>query len=295
MSTSLQRNDNSVANWLASPATMTQLRAALPTHFAPDRMARLALTALRTTRGLPECEPASTMACIMTAAQLGLEIGVLGSAYLVPRRSKNGPPQCTLIIGYQGLLDLVRRSGQVRTIASRIVYRTDTFEIAYDEAVPYRHRPNLDRPDNDPIVGFYCHAILTSGEHVFEWMTKREVDGIRVRFAGRGDSPWDTDYGAMGRKTILRRAAKYLPRSVEMADALEIADKAEAPAYSQEERQVHFTTAPSTMEPSTHGARVPTPPPPPLIAAPVAPANAEPNAPADAYHETELPFDDEVP
>lgn len=291
MSTSLQRTDNSVANWLASPATMTQLRAALPSHFAPDRMARLALTALRTTRGLAECEPASTMACIMTAAQLGLEIGVLGSAYLIPRRAKNGPPQCTLIIGYQGLLDLVRRSGQVRTIASRIVYRSDTFEIAYDEAVPYRHRPNLDRPDNDPIVGFYCHAILTSGEHVFEWMTKREVDAIRSRFAGRGDSPWDTDYGAMGRKTILRRAAKYLPRSVEMADALELADKAEAPAYSNEARQVDLTTAPST-----HGARVPTPPPPALTAAPVAPVDAPAeDAPAEAYHETELPFDDEVP
>jgi phage RecT family recombinase len=79
-------------------------------------MARLALTSLRTVRGLAECTPASIMACVMTASQLGLEPGVLGSCYLIPRKG-----EATFLIGYQGLLDLIRRSGKVTSIASRVV------------------------------------------------------------------------------------------------------------------------------------------------------------------------------
>jgi len=198
--TQIARRDTTVENWLASPATLSQLRAALPSHFAPERMARLALTSLRTVRGLAECTPASIMACVMTASQLGLEPGVLGSCYLIPRKG-----EATFLIGYQGLLDLIRRSGKVTSIASRVVYETDRFEIDYAASVPFTHKPDLRRKDNR-ILGFYCHATLVGGEHLFEWMPLHEVNAIRGRSQSGSSGPWATDFSEMGKKTVASRA-----------------------------------------------------------------------------------------
>ena len=331
--TQIARRDVSVENWLASPATLSQLKAALPSHFAPDRMARLALTQLRTVRGLADCTPASIMACVMTASQLGLEPGVLGSCYLIPRKG-----EATFLIGYQGLLDLIRRSGKVTSIASRVVYETDTFEVDYSAAVPFVHKPDLRRKDSR-ILGFYCHATLLGGEHLFEWMPLHEVQAIRGRsqsgnsgpwatdFAemgkktvlrrsiefsdalaaddrsefgmdappapapaptatvdhevqairGRSQSgnsgPWATDFAEMGKKTVLRRAAKYLPRSIEFSDALAADDSSEfgmdappapaaAPTATVDHEEVRPPAPPSAPSPSS-AARLPAPPPPP--------------------------------
>ncbi len=57
-----------------------QLSLALPKHVNPDRMARLALTCFSTNADLQKCTEHSIIASIMTASQLGLEIGVNGQA-----------------------------------------------------------------------------------------------------------------------------------------------------------------------------------------------------------------------
>jgi recombination protein RecT len=116
------------------------MRAALPAHLTPDRMVRLALTAFRTNPGLSKCSPPSVMAAIMMASQLGLEPHVLGSCYLVPHGT-----ECTLIVGYQGLLQLIRRSGEIAAISARVVYDSDLFEVTLESTPPFRHHPNLRR------------------------------------------------------------------------------------------------------------------------------------------------------
>lgn len=270
MSTELQTTQQqpAVVQWLANPSTLAQLRTALPSHFPAERMARLALTAFRTNRGLQNCTPSSIMAAVMSAAQLGLEPHVQGQCYLVPHGN-----ECTLIVGYQGLLDLIRRSGQVKSLAARIVYASDDFSVSYHTTPPFTHNPNLRRPDNDAVVGVYCHAILTSDEHVFEWMTTADVNAIRNRSRSGKSGPWATDWSEMARKTCLKRAAKYLPKSVQLADALEIADKAEAPAYIDATQQ-----APVKVTKAAHAAQIP-----------AAPADDE----ADDQSPTVVPFEDE--
>ena len=214
-------------------------------------MARLALTAFRTNRGLQNCTPSSIMAAVMSAAQLGLEPHVQGQCYLVPHGN-----ECTLIVGYQGLLDLIRRSGQVKSLAARIVYASDDFNVSFHTTPPFAHNPNLRRPDNDPVVGVYCHAILTSDEHVFEWMTTTDVNAIRNRSKSGKSGPWATDWSEMARKTVLKRAAKYLPKSVQLADALDVADRAEAPGYIDATQQ-----APLRVTKAAHAAQIPSAPP----------------------------------
>ncbi len=101
----------------------SQLAAALPKHVSPDRMIRLACTEFAKNPLLQKCTPVSVFGAIIQASQLGLEIGVLGQAYLVPyRNSKNNTYEAQFIPGYKGLIGLARRSGEVTSIETNIVY-----------------------------------------------------------------------------------------------------------------------------------------------------------------------------
>jgi hypothetical protein len=55
---------------------------------------------------------------------LGLEVGLMGEAHLVPFGS-----QCQLIPGYQGLMKLARNSGIVQDIYGHEVRINDKFDI----------------------------------------------------------------------------------------------------------------------------------------------------------------------
>ncbi|MDO5654485.1 MAG: recombinase RecT, partial [Brachymonas sp.] len=84
-----------------------QIAAALPAHLSADRMARVALTAMRQNPALLDCDPTSVFASVLLAAQLGLEIGVDGQAYLVPYKGK-----CTFVPGWKGYVEMVNRAGR---------------------------------------------------------------------------------------------------------------------------------------------------------------------------------------
>src|SRR5690348_5405799 len=67
---------------------MPAIRQAIPKHMTPERLLRIATTAIRTTPKLKACTAASLLASVMQCAQLGLEPGVLGHAYLIPYNNK---------------------------------------------------------------------------------------------------------------------------------------------------------------------------------------------------------------
>ena len=208
-----------------------EMSRALPKHLNADRMARVALTALRTTKNLAQVTPASFAACIMTLAQIGLEpCTPLGHAYLIPRMMK-GPDgrkamTCTLIIGYQGLIELARRSGQVLAIWATPVYDADRFVVKYGLAPTVEHEPNFDS-DRSPQKLRYVYAaarLKDTAEPVFVVLTRAEIEAARKRGAsGQGvTTPWDTDYEPMALKTAVRRLYRWLPKSIEVASALAV-------------------------------------------------------------------------
>lgn len=219
------------------------LEALLPKHFSPDRMLKLAVGALRTTPKLAGASNASLLGAVVTCAQLGLEPNTpLGHAYLLPfdKRQKIGgewvtvETQVTIIIGYKGMLDLARRSGQIVSISAHEVCENDDFTFAYGLEEELVHRPAMS--DRGAVIGFYSVAKLVGGGHCFEFMSVDEVNYIRDKAAeknrakkdGKGNyiinGPWADNYVEMGRKTALRRLFKYLPISIEnlaFADALD--------------------------------------------------------------------------
>ena len=213
-----------------------QLAMALPDHLTPDRLLRVALTAVQNTPKLLECDRTSLYAAIMTCAQLGLEPdGVLGQAYLIPYGDK-----VAFIPGYKGLLSLARNSGDVQSVIAHEVCANDTFghwderegryllDLANSE--PPTHRLDYTSPRGD-VIAFYAIARFKDGGCHWDVLPKPEVDGIRdnsqgyktaKRFAKQGviNSPWAQHYVEMGKKTAIRRIAKYLPLKVQRAAAM---------------------------------------------------------------------------
>lgn len=195
-------------NWLAQ---------VLPKHVKADRFVKVALAAISKQPDLLECEPNSILLSVMQAGQLGLEpTGVLGSAYLV----KYGK-QCQLIIGYRGLIDLARRSGQILSIEAHVVYEKDKFACTLGLTPTLTHEPCWDA-DPGALRFVYAVARLRDGAVQFEVMSKAQVDAIRRQSKAGSSGPWVTHYDEMAKKTVIRRIAKYLPLTVEMQTAVAI-------------------------------------------------------------------------
>lgn len=211
-----------IADLLTSPAMKQQIALALPRHLTPDRFTRLMLTQLRTVKNLANCTETSLLGSMMTAAQLGLEIGVQGQCWILPFKNKQGDFDAQLLIGYRGLVTLGWRSNMVASIAARAVYDGDDFSYDFGRDL-IQHIPK-DNKDPDKITHFWASVGTTTGGRVWDVMTKKEVDLVRARSRAGSSGPWVTDYPEMGKKTVLRRVMKFAPCSTEMMHAMEIDD-----------------------------------------------------------------------
>ncbi|HBC1992913.1 recombination protein RecT [Legionella pneumophila subsp. fraseri] len=224
----------------------------LPKHLTPERMARIAMTELRKTPKLQECDPLSFIASIMQAAQLGLEPGILGSCYLIPFwNSKLGKFECTFMPGYRGFLDLARRSGQIVSLVARAVYENDEFSYEFGLKENIIHKPAMD--NKGQLIAVYAVALLKDGGHQFDVMSKEEVDTVRETSKSKDNGPWVTHYEEMAKKTVLRRLFKWLPCSVEMQKAVSLDELQEAgmqniKAAASEEFDIDFVIDADTGE-----------------------------------------------
>lgn len=195
-----------------------EIARALPRHMDPDRLARIATTVMRQTPQLGQADPASFLGALMTCAQLGLEPGPLGHAYLVPfKNNRSGTTEVTFIPGYRGLVDLARRSGQVQSVSARVVRAGDLFAYEFGLEPKLTHQPDGDV--DKPVTHVYAVIRYKDGGYDFDVMTLAEVEAIRRRSRASDNGPWKTDYAEMAKKTVLRRLLKTAPMSVEYQQA----------------------------------------------------------------------------
>lgn len=174
---------------------------ALPKHLSADRLTRILVTEVRRNPKLAQADPTSLLGAVMQAAQLGLEPGPLGHAYLVPRyNGKTKTTDVTLQIGYRGYIDLARRSGQIVSIVAREVCDGDQFDFRYGTDEEITHRPALK--DRGEAYAYYGVALLADGGRVIHVMSRDDIDRYRARSQAKDSGPWQTDYDAMARKGI---------------------------------------------------------------------------------------------
>lgn len=212
-------------------AMVPQFAKALPRHMSPDRLARIALTLYRQNPGLAQCSPQSFFGALMQAAQLGLEPGLVGHAWLVPFNNKRtGQKEVQFIIGYQGMIDLARRSGQILSLMAKEVFVNDHFKLIYGlhealEHVPWHLREDKKIDEPGEFRGVYFIAHLKDGGHIINYMPAAEIEEHRVRSKSPDDGPWKTDYMAMAKKTIVRNTFRWLPVSIEVREQIEARDE----------------------------------------------------------------------
>lgn len=199
-----------------------QLSLALPKHLTADRMARLALTAFSTTPALQKCDPRSIAAAVMTAGQLGLEIGVNGQGFLVPYGNT-----CTFVPGWKGLQDLVNRSGRA-TSWTGAVFEGDEFDYQLGDSPFVHHRPG---DEDDPAKMTHVYSVgRVNGSNwpIVEVWTMAKVWKHRDKYNKVGQRHYSfRDQEMYARKVPLLQVLKYLPSSVELSNALAVANAAE--------------------------------------------------------------------
>ena len=192
----------------------------LPEGMDPKRVVRLAKFAVHRNPALLKCDPVSVIEAIVTACQLGLEINSpIGGAHLVPYKTR-----CQMIPDYRGLVKLALQNDDCLKLVAREVYEGDLIHIMQGTSESIEHVPLLGgevRMDGD-ITGFYAVATLKGGVTVHEYAPKGDVDKIRARSRAGNSGPWETDYAAMGKKTMVKRVLKWLDLSPQLALAIEM-------------------------------------------------------------------------
>ena len=209
-----------------------------------DRFVRIATGQIANNPKLAKCSRTSLLNAISTAGQLGIEPGIMGQGYLVPYGST-----CTFIIGYRGLIDLARRSGQIAKIEARLVCENDEFEVQYGTEERFIHKPNIFG-ERGKTLGVYAEAYYTptpgtkhqTVQRVF--MTRDDVEKVRRGSKGANSGPWRDHWDEMAKKTAVRRLCKMLPLTAEIAEGLQRADDQE---YDNRTREV--------VDPATVDAR----------------------------------------
>ena len=211
-----------------SPSFQKQMALAMPKSMTPDRLTRIVMTECRKTPALMKCAPESFYGAVLQCAALGLEPGsALGHCYLLPfgnGKDKSGRPNAQLIIGYRGMIDLARRSGQIVSLQAWTVHAQDTFNYQLGLNPDIEHVP-ASIADRGPVTHVYAVAKLKGGGVQFEVMSRAEIEKIRSASKAGNSGPWSSHWDEMAKKTVIRRLFKYLPVSIEAVRAVEIDEK----------------------------------------------------------------------
>ena len=222
-------------DWLQGEEFKRELSAVLPRTMSPERFVRIAFQATYRNPELLNCSQESFFNCLLQLSAMGLEPDGR-RAHLIPFRSKDGPLECTLIVDYKGIKELVRRNHDVSTMHGDVVGENDQFEVRYGTRGLLDHVPSLQ--NRGRIYCAYSYVKLPDGGEEFDVMSIDEIEGIRKRSKSPNKGPWVTDYNEMCKKTVFRRHAKGLPLSPETRDALE--RDSDADSLTDQER---FNTA----------------------------------------------------
>lgn len=200
---------------------------------------RLFLTGLHvasTNPKLLECTPTSFFAALLRCAELKLYPGPLQEAAIVPfRNSKKGITEAQFMPQYQGLIKLAMNTGHIKGITANVVHQHDVFEYEFGTNAFLRHRPLLN--GRGAMMAAYAHVRLGVDAEQFLVMSEEEVYKIRGRSKmWQSDQKYKSQISVwsqpdlehwMWRKTAIKQLLKLLPKSPDLAAAMEADDEAE--------------------------------------------------------------------
>ncbi|MGW3445603.1 recombinase RecT [Streptomyces sp. NPDC001076] len=207
------------------------IEAALPKHVSGD----LFLAALRPVLPkLRKCTPASVLQSVITCARFGLIPDGQQAVITADDRI------ATFIATYEGYVELMYRSGLVKSLVANLVYEGDEYEFVPTARAgeDFVHKPDVlaSKKDRKPLFA-YAFAWLDGGARSnVAIVTLEEAEEIRDEHSkayqraeanGEKNSLWHTRFDRMHLKTAIRRLAKLVPKSAELRALVAVEQAAE--------------------------------------------------------------------
>lgn len=164
----------------------------------------------------------SVVNAVTNIAAIGISLNpAKKQAYLVPRDGR-----ICLDISYIGLMDLAMSTGAIRWAQAELVYSSDSFALnGFDK--PPTHSYNPFSKDRGEVIGVYVVVKTADGDYLTETMSMDEVNAIRDRSSAwkawiskQKSCPWVTDPGEMAKKTCVKRAYKFWPKTDRLEEAI---------------------------------------------------------------------------
>ncbi|QCT21807.1 DNA recombinase [Jejubacter calystegiae] len=164
--------------------------------------------------------PTSAQNAIINVAAIGITLNPASKlAYLVPRDGS-----VCLDISYMGLLHLAQSAGCILWGQCKLVYENDTYESnGLDKAPTHKYNAFGER---GPVVGGYCTVKTPGGDYLTEEMSLSEIKATEATSKAK-NGPWKTFWEEMARKTIVKRASKYWPRTERLDNAIHVINEDE--------------------------------------------------------------------
>lgn len=155
----------------------------------------------------------SVIDAVTNVAAIGLSLNpAKKQAYLVPRGGK-----ICLDISYMGLIDLAVATGSILWAQCVVVFEHDDFTLQGFDAPPL-HRFNPFSTSRGNKIGAYACVKTPNGDYLTHAMPLADIYAIRDRSegwkAGKA-TPWKTDENEMIKKTVIKQAYKYWPKTSE--------------------------------------------------------------------------------
>lgn len=210
-------------------------------YLPAERIARLAVTCVKKTPKLAQCDPHTVLGAFMIAASLGLEPNTpLGQAYLIPRNSRRKNPstglwedcmECNFQIGYRGFVTMIHRVPSLKSLQADVVYSGDHFLARKGSNSVLEHSQAMTKRGD--FVGAYCYVSLRDGGEDFTILTMEDIAKIRdrsetykklrddsVQLSGDkqskaqknlAETPWVLWFDEMSIKSVIKRHSKRMP------------------------------------------------------------------------------------
>lgn len=186
-----------------------------------DREAGFAIQAISGkdyTLGVAMKNRQSVIDAVTNIAAIGISLNpAKKQAYLVPRDGR-----ICLDISYMGLMDLAMATGSIKWAQAALVHQNDSFTLnGFDK--PPIHQFDPFSTQRGEVVGVYVVVKTADGEYLTHTMTKAQALEIRDRSAAWKQSksgPWKTDEGEMIKKTCVKQAYKYWPKTERLEQAI---------------------------------------------------------------------------
>jgi len=189
---------------------------------------------------LSQCDPTSVKNALIQVALTGITLNPARAfAYLVPRNGK-----CCLDLSYQGMIDLMVRSGSVKAMSGNVIFDNEKYEYKEGSNPILEHYPELNREMKEgKCLAAYCIATLASGEKQAFLLGRNEIMKHKAVSPGSSSnySPWNGDFWqSMYIKTVIRYAYKFLPKTEKGDQLIEILNNSNNVSFERDSREIQY-------------------------------------------------------